>query len=188
MSELPSMVRNPACGDGGGAGAAVISSVRSRMSDAGSSNSTGSTACDVLSCASIASMSFCLGVTSTLGGGGGGIDDTRGGGCTETAGGWRGGAAASCVTTDAGCGAPGAFGESSSAMIRRMEARISSIDGSCAFAGCTIAPNSRSIRTQTESPANPQINCGQSISAHAEGVWHSEVRTQEIVGLRSPGQ
>src|SRR5580692_2558718 len=42
-----------------------------------------------------------------------------------------------------GCTASSGFSTvlvaSSSAMIRRMEARISSIDGSCAFAGCVIA-------------------------------------------------
>src|SRR5664279_5755268 len=74
------------------------------------------------------------GGAATTGGGGGGAA-WRGGGDGGT--GWRGGIAAG--RGGVGCGAAAFAGAaglpvSSSAMMRRMEARISSIEGSCAFA------------------------------------------------------
>jgi hypothetical protein len=50
-------------------------------------------------------------------------------------------------------GGDGALAASSSAMIRRMEARISSIEGSCALAACAIDPKSRS------NPAHARVAC-----------------------------
>src|SRR5215208_297619 len=61
--------------------------------------------------------------------------------------GLRGGMAAGRGGGAAGAGlAAAGLGTSSSAMIRRMEARISSIDGSCAFADWLIAESLRSLR------------------------------------------
>ena len=69
-------------------------------------------------------------------GGGGGGTAGRGGGDGGT--GFRGGIAAGRDTGAAACGFGAGFAVSSSAIMRRMEARISSIDGSCAFAGWLI--------------------------------------------------
>ena len=102
----------------GGSGSAICS-VRSRMSSGSGSGGGGG---------------------STRGGdGGSGGAAARGGGDGGT--GVRGGIAAGLGAAAAGGGGTGggAGFVSSSAMIRRMEARISSIDGSCAFAGWLIA-------------------------------------------------
>src|SRR5690349_12410892 len=72
-------------------------------------------------------------------GGGGGAG---GGGAGRAAAGDGGTGLRGGMAAGRGCGAAGGaagLAVSSSAMIRRMEARISSIDGSCAFAGWLIA-------------------------------------------------
>ena len=120
--EWPSMVRKPGAGTG-----AAICSVRSRMSEAGSS-----AGCRLLCGGNLQlcnhRVELCL-LRRRV------VAARRGGGAAD------GGAAAWRPSRHVAGGAAGsvAFGgllvASSSAMIRRMEARISSIEGSCAFAG-----------------------------------------------------
>ena len=96
------------------------------------------------SSASIASISSWLlattGAAAGLAAGGGEVADFAGvaGGI-----GRLGAAAADGFGGAAGSGALAGLLASSSAMMRRMEARISSIDGSCAFAVCVITQRSR---------------------------------------------
>src|SRR5262245_8338222 len=132
------MVRKLGAGPGGGVGDA-IDSVRS-------STSAGCDAAGVdvafggpSSSASMASISSWLLVAAAgVGFGAGGAAGFIG----DAGGGVAGAAAAGCLAGGAGSGADAAplagLPASSSAMIRRMEARISSIDGSCAFAVCVI--------------------------------------------------
>src|SRR3954454_13023208 len=79
-------------------------------------------------------------------------DDGGGKGCGAAAGGdggvgLRGGNAAGRGGGAAAAGGEAGLAVSSSAMIRRMEARISSIDGSCAFAGWLIAESLQPVPT-----------------------------------------
>src|SRR5262249_19599082 len=146
-SDVPSMVRKLGAGRGGGVGGAagaVMASVRSSTSAEGGA---GWLVIDFTvtfggpsRSASIASTSSWLlgadgtGATGLAGAGGGVADFDAVAGCAGRPGagtvGGLGGAAAS--------GGLAGLLTSSSAMIRRMEARISSIDGSCAFAACVI--------------------------------------------------
>jgi hypothetical protein len=75
------------------------------------------------------------------GGAGAGFGGGGGGGALATGGG-------------SGLGSGLAAGLSSSAMIRRMEARISSIEGSCAFAACVIRRFPLAFRLGTATTAN----------------------------------
>jgi hypothetical protein len=87
-------------------------------------------------------------------------------------GGVRGGMAAgrgAAAATGGGWG----FGPSSSAIILRMEARISSIDGSCAFAGWLIA----------KSPHVPQPDAGNDPAA-ANHLPHA-LCTRNLPGIHS---
>jgi hypothetical protein len=104
------------------AGAAAICSVRSRMSDG--SGSVGAWLCAASNLASMSSTWFCV-----IGDGGG----TGAGSAARGTSVKRGGGGGAAATVGA-AGLAGALAVSSSAMMRRMEARISSIEGSCAFA------------------------------------------------------
>jgi hypothetical protein len=65
----------------------------------------------------------------------------------------------------AGGGGGGAGLVSSSAMIRRMEARISFIDGSCAFAAWLIADFPAQIPRALRTPASIRAACGESLTS-----------------------
>jgi len=131
------MVRNCAAGGASTSGpgaldsgtAAVIDSVSSRMS--GATSSPAPWVCGTGA-----------GSGGAAGGGGGGGSKALGSTRVGRATGLRGGTAgigAGCAAGDSGADAAcGDLVVSSSAMMRRMEARISSIDGSCAFAGCVM--------------------------------------------------
>src|SRR6185503_7048895 len=162
----PSILRN-----GGDAGA-CIASVSSRTSagsgSGGGGGDAGSGGSSVRP-AIMASISSCLFAAATGagaglgGGGGGGAFATGGGSAALTSGAFASGLAGGCPP-------------SSSAMILRMEARISSIEGSCAFAACVIrrfplAFPDRHAATR-ESAAHTRNMRG------FAGVWHQEGRTQ----------
>src|SRR5262245_41394259 len=130
------MVRKLGAGPGDGVAVDVIASVRSNTSagcDAAGFDVAFGGASSSASMASISS--WLLAAAAGVGFGAGGTAGLAGG-----AGG--GAAAAGCLAGGAGSGAEAAplagLPASSSAIIRRMEARISSIDGSCAFAVCVI--------------------------------------------------
>src|SRR5262245_27849823 len=128
------MVRKLGAGPGGGVGDA-IDSVRSNTSAGCDAAGVGVAFGGPSSSASMASISsWLLAAAAGVGFGAGGA--------AGFAGGVAGAAAAGCLAAGAGSGADVAplagLAASSSAMIRRMEARISSIDGSCAFAACVI--------------------------------------------------
>ena len=159
-SDVPSIVWKLGAGFGGGATGDVIDSVKSRTSAAGSEAAGGEAGMGVgvgagvgagidegmgpdlpaalggaSSSASMASISSWLlaaaagdGAAFEGAGGAAGFDDVAAGGVAAAAG--FGGEACS--------GALAGLLTSSSAMIRRMEARISSIEGSCAFAAWLI--------------------------------------------------
>ena len=124
---------------GAGSGVAIWCSVRSRMSAAGSSIGARPWLDTACSCASMASISACFAAESS---GGGGDGTTRGGAAGRNGGGGmdrrggsvagRGGGAVAGITGSAAFA--GVLVASSSAMILRMEARISSIEGSCPLA------------------------------------------------------
>ena len=144
----------------------AIASVSSRMSGGG-----GSAAGFASIPAIMASMSDWFMVADGAGGGGAG----RGGGGAMRDGsvGGRGVAA----EAGAGAGLGGALLGSSSAMMRRMEARISSIEGSCAFAGW-LMPCPRSPHDAAGIPA-PASNCSHvHYLAGSAQVWHAVRRTQ----------
>src|SRR6516165_919452 len=131
-SDAPSLVRKPwaSLGGGGGAGGgtgAAIASVRSNTSgvDALSGLLAGASA----------------GVGAGFGAGGAAVVFAGAGGGVG-----RPGAAVipgCCFAAGAASGAFAGLLASSSAMMRRMEARISSIEGSCAFAACVITRKTR---------------------------------------------
>ena len=133
-SGLASMVRKLGAGPGGGV-CDVIASVRSNTSGAsGDAVVFGAAFGGPSSSASMASISSWLLAAAA------GVADLGAGGAADLAGGAggvAGAAAAGCLAGGAVSGALAGLA-SSSAMIRRMEARISSIDGSWAFAVCVI--------------------------------------------------
>src|SRR3954452_5252246 len=147
----------------------------------GASSSAGSAICSVSSRtssagggvsrpASMASMPL----WSIAGDGGGATARGGGAGGGDGGTGLRGGMAAG-----RGGAAAAGFAVSSSAMMRRMEARISSIDGSCAFAGWLIA---EFLQTSCDAGLNPDVR-GESpatpdIYSESSEVWHGNARTQ----------
>ena len=105
------------------------------------------------------------------GGGAGGGAGARGG---MAAG--RGGGAAAGSGGGGGAGG-GGLAVSSSAMMRRMEARISSIEGSCAFAGWLIA---ESLQPPRDAGWNPAPAANHPRTRYLPGspqVWHGGPRT-----------
>src|SRR5262249_28448332 len=120
------MVRNA----GGSGSGAAMASVSSRTSGSGSGGGGGSGAgwSKLDNIASMLSWLMAAGSAGDgFGGGGGGFGGANPG---------FGVAGAAAASSGSGLAA------SSSAMMRRMEARISSIDGSCAFAGWFMAASS----------------------------------------------
>jgi len=96
-----------------------------------------------------------------------------------------GGAAAGRVAANGGFGAAGSSGlavlpPSSSAIMRRMEARISSIEGSCAFAAWLI-PSSRPTAPESSHDSPASVDGGESgalvrLYARAARIWQMESR------------
>src|SRR5262245_781701 len=132
----------------GSGAAAAIASVRSRISASGSGGG-GAAGAGCSNPASIESMSSWLIAAGSAAGGGGGA------------------AAFGAGAAAAGLGGSGfaGFAVSSSAMMRRMEARISSIEGSWAFAGWFMAASlslpaqaapSRQPTCESRPPGRPQ--------------------------------
>ena len=75
----------------------------------------------------------------------------------------------------------GGLAVSSSAMMRRMEARISSIDGSCAFAGWLIAESLQPIPTHADAGRIRRAAANHPHTRYLLGspqVWHGDARTQ----------
>ena len=149
---------------------AAICSVRSSTSSASGAASSGGASCP----ASIASMSCC----SMAGGGGATAAATAAPDARR-----HGSAAAAAGAAGGGAGlAAAGLAVSSSAMMRRMEARISSIDGSCAFAGWLIAESLQCQSRQSPRDARgierPQrITRSLDIYSDRRQVWHGVFRT-----------
>ena len=84
-------------------------------------------------------------------------------------------------------GRPGGLAVSSSAMMRRMEARISSIEGSCAFADWLIAAIPHTFardRHRIRPPAANRHAASHNIYTGSPQVWHVG-RTQTAVWIRT---
>src|SRR5882724_312625 len=199
-SSCGSTLRNEGCG-GGGLGTAM-SSVSSSTSMSSSEGRISSAEVDSSRPDNNASMSFWLFDAAGAGGGGTGVGTGAGaatfvaaataagifdGGMSAITAGLATGATAASLSGFTGAGAGAAAGlagfsatggfASSSAMMRRIDARISSIEGSWTFAGCVISdstsstPFARVVPNQAsrESPRGPAPSVHRSVAP--DGCW-----------------
>jgi hypothetical protein len=115
------------------------------------------------------------------GGGGAGFGAAAaglGGGAGAGFGGAGAGVGAAFAAGSVGLG--GVLAASSSAMIRRMEARISSIEGSCAFAACDIAVFSHRRALSLRNPTRLENYRTVSLHSNRVGERVSRLRANHI--------